>query len=234
MNDRTVSVRRVTKEFGVKENRAVVLKNLSFEVSAGEFVSVMGPSGCGKSTLLYLIGGLDTPTSGSILTCGYNMARLNDFKKSRIRRRDIGFVFQFYNLVQNLTVEENILLPIVMDGGSAIKYKPRMIKLLSMMGIADKLKATPSKLSGGQQQKVAIIRAVISNPGLILADEPTGNLDSRSGREVMEHFQHINKMFGITIIMVTHSSESAAYGSRIISMRDGSIESDIYKNEVII
>ena len=225
MNE-VIVAENVCKIYGIGETKSVVLQNVDLSVSRGEFVSIMGPSGCGKSTLLYLLGGLDTPTSGRILTCGHQLSTLSDREQSKIRCTDIGFVFQFYNLVQNLTVEENILLPLVMAGKSAAAYAEKIDQLLDMMGLTEKRRQIPSKLSGGQQQRVSIARAIVSDPQLILADEPTGNLDSKSGTEVMENFQRINRELGISIVMVTHSPDSAAYSSRIIHMQDGKILSD--------
>ena len=226
MTDAIVSAENVCKVYGTGSAKTAVLKNISFDICRGEFVSVMGPSGCGKSTLLYIIGGLEKPTSGHILTCGRDLSALSDKEQSKIRCRKIGFVFQFYNLVQNLSVEENILLPVVMSGKYASQYRRRLNSLLDMLDIWSKRSEVPSKLSGGQQQRVSIARAVIAEPELVLADEPTGNLDSSSGADVMENFKRINREMGISVIMVTHSDSCAAYGSRIIRMKDGCILSD--------
>ena len=218
-----IKVENVSKVFGHNENQVKVLDNLSFEINNGEFVSLMGASGSGKSTLLYLIGGLDTPTEGKIYIEEKDINILKEKEMAKLRRKDIGFVFQFYNLVQNLTVEENIMLPVVMDGKKEKDYKDRLDKILKIIGLEDKRKNLPNELSGGQQQRVSIARAIILSPKIILADEPIGNLDSKSGIEVMELFKKINKEEKITILQVTHSEESAKYGNRIINLKDGKI-----------
>lgn len=211
------------KEFGEKDNKVRVLDDIDIEIKDGEFVSLMGPSGSGKSTLLYLVGGLDKPTKGKVLINGKDISKLSDNEMAKLRRRDIGFVFQFYNLVQNLTVEENIMLPVVMNGEKESNYKERLDYILKTIGLEDKRKSLPKELSGGQQQRVSIARAVILNPSIIFADEPIGNLDSKSGKEVMELFKKINEEEHITILQVTHSEESAKYGNRIIRLKDGKI-----------
>ena len=211
------------KEFGDKGNKVRVLDNINMEIKDGEFVSLMGPSGSGKSTLLYLIGGLDKPTSGKVLINNKDISKLSDNEMSKLRRRDIGFVFQFYNLVQNLTVEENIMLPVVMNGEKESSYKERLNDILKTIGLENKRKRLPKELSGGEQQRVSIARAIILNPSIIFADEPIGNLDSKSGKEVMELFKKINEEEHITILQVTHSEESAKYGNRIIRLKDGKI-----------
>ena len=205
-----IEIKDVCKSFGGKDNRTQVLKNISLTVGRGEFVSLMGASGSGKSTLLYLLGGLDTPDSGEIFLDGKDISKMRDRELSILRREGAGFVFQFFNLVQDLTVEDNILLPLVMDGKSPKKYCGRLDAVLETVGLSDKRKSYPYQLSGGQQQRCAVARAVIYEPKLLLADEPTGNLDSRSGREIMELFSRINKENGMTILMVTHSAECAA------------------------
>ena len=221
-----INVNNISKTFGEKPNQLEVLKNNSFSINKGEFVSIMGPSGSGKSTLLYIIGGLDLPTSGEILINGVNINSLGDKEKSKIRIEKIGFIFQFYNLVQNLTVEENIFLPLAMKGKRIKHYKKEIDEILEIVGLTDKRKVVPSKLSGGQQQRVAIARAVINNPDIILADEPIGNLDSVTGTEIMKLFKRINLEKGITILQVTHSENSASYSTRIIRMKDGRIDRD--------
>ena len=183
----------------------------------------MGESGSGKSTLLYIIGGLDKPTSGTVVIDEKDINTLKEKEIAKFRRQDIGFVFQFYNLVQNLTVEENIMLPVVMDGKKEKDYKDRLDKILKIVGLEEKRKSLPNQLSGGQQQRVSIARAVIMNPKVILADEPIGNLDSKSGEEVMKLFKTLNEEENVTILQVTHSEESAKYGNIIIRLKDGKI-----------
>ncbi len=221
-----IRAENVEKVFGERENQIKVLKDINFSIGQGEFVSIMGPSGCGKSTLLYLLGGLDTPTSGNIYIDEININHMKDTPKTKLRRENIGFVFQFYNLVQNLSVEENIMLPVVMSGKKASRYQRELSEVLQIIGLEDKRNCIPSKLSGGQQQRVSIARAVIISPKIILADEPIGNLDSKSGKEIMELFSKINKEKRITILQVTHSKESALYGNRMIHISDGKIVKD--------
>lgn len=221
--DKIVEVENLKKVFKVGKEDSVILKNLSFDVEKGEFVSIMGPSGCGKSTLLYLIGGLDVPTEGSVKINGKSLKALSRKEMCQMRRRDMGFVFQFYNLVPNLTVADNIMLPVLLDGKKPKEYKQKLDEMLEIIGMTDRAKHTPRELSGGQQQRVAIARALLYNPELILADEPIGNLDSKSGIEIMKLFKKINETYHTTIIQVTHSEESALYGTRIIRMKDGVI-----------
>lgn len=217
-----IKTKKLIKRFPLGAQTVPVLNEIDLIVSKGEFVSIMGPSGCGKSTLLYLLCGLDDPSDGEVLINGKNIAQMKDKEKAVMRRNSLGFVFQFYNLVHNLTVGENILLPIIMDGKKASNYKDQLDKILNIVGLTDRRDFTPRELSGGQQQRVAIARSLISNPELILADEPIGNLDSKSGAEIMELFHRINTENGNTIIQVTHSAEAAG-GTRIIHMRDGKI-----------
>ncbi|MEE1517372.1 MAG: ABC transporter ATP-binding protein [Lachnospiraceae bacterium] len=218
-----IKVNEVSKSFGEKENLNLVLDKVSLDIKKGEFVSLMGESGSGKSTLLYIIGGLDKPTSGTVVIDEKDINTLKEKEIAKFRRQDIGFVFQFYNLVQNLTVEENIMLPVVMDGKKEKDYKDRLDKILKIVGLEEKRKSLPNQLSGGQQQRVSIARAVIMNPKVILADEPIGNLDSKSGEEVMKLFKTLNEEENVTILQVTHSEESAKYGNRIIRLKDGKI-----------
>ena len=218
-----VEAAHLVKDYHTGGTTTTVLKDLSLRVKQGEFVSVMGPSGSGKSTLLYLLGGLDAPTSGRVLLGGVDLSRLDDEEMSRIRRRKIGFVFQFYNLIPNLNVEENILLPLLLDGKQTGAYEKRLQRLLELTGLSDRRKHTPRALSGGQQQRVAIARALIASPEILFADEPTGNLDSRTGAEIMRLLREINQNDGQTIIMVTHSPEAAQSSGRTITVRDGRI-----------
>lgn len=226
--EKVIEVKNLCKEFVSGNNITKVIKDISFDIKYGEFVSIMGPSGCGKSTLLYLLGGLDDPTSGQVLVKGKDIQSLKDKEMSRLRRSEIGFVFQFYNLVHNLSVEENITLPIAMDGKNIKDYNDKLDEILEIVGLSDKRKEIPSRLSGGQQQRVAIARAVINNPSIILADEPIGNLDSKSSENIMKLFKDINKRYGITIIQVTHDESMTLYGNRLIRLHDGIIIEDGY------
>ncbi len=220
---RAIEVFDLNKNFKVGKEEINVLKDLNFSVDKGEFLSIMGPSGCGKSTLLYLLGGLDKPSSGIVNVNGKDLSNLSEKQKSIIKRRELGFVFQFYNLVPNLSVEDNILLPIILDGGKIKDYSRKLTEILDRIEMSHKRKVTPRELSGGQQQRVAIARALVFEPDIILADEPIGNLDSKTGTEIMRLFKNINKDLGKTIIQVTHSQESAAYGTSILKLRDGEI-----------
>lgn len=216
--------RHLVKDFNPGGAATKVLKDVSLQIAQGEFASIMGPSGSGKSTLLYILGGLDTPTSGSVLLNGTDISRFDDEKMSRIRRQKIGFVFQFYNLIPNLSVEENILLPLLLDGRKKQDYKSDLEYILEVVGLSHRRRHTPRELSGGQQQRVAIARALISRPEILFADEPTGNLDTKTGEEIMALLQEINQTNGqTTILMVTHSPEAAKSSSRIITVRDGVI-----------
>ena len=215
--------RHIIKNFRVGNTATEVLKDISLQVMQGEFVSIMGPSGSGKSTLLYILGGLDAPTSGHVLLNGTDISRFGDEKMSCIRRQKIGFVFQFYNLIPNLNVEENIMLPLLLDGKKVGGYKKQLEQILEIVGLSDRRRHTPRELSGGQQQRVAIARALIGNPEILFADEPTGNLDSKTGAEIMALLREINRTSGQTIIMVTHSPEAAKSSGRMINVQDGII-----------
>lgn len=219
----SVEGKNIIKDFRLGDTTTKVLKDISLQVMQGEFVSIMGPSGSGKSTLLYILGGLDAPTSGHVLLDGTDISRLEDEKMSRIRRQKIGFVFQFYNLIPNLNLEENIMLPLLLDGKKMGSYKKQLDQILEIVGLSNRRKHTPRELSGGQQQRVAIARALIGNPEILFADEPTGNLDSKTGAEIMNLLCEINQNSGQTIIMVTHSPEAAKSSSRIITVQDGVI-----------
>jgi putative ABC transport system ATP-binding protein len=215
------------KTFKLGDLEVEVLNNIDLNIHKGDFVSIMGPSGSGKSTLLYLLGGLDKPSSGSIKINGKELSTMKDKEQSIMRRRDVGFVFQFYNLIPNLNVEENIMLPILLDGKRMKDYKDRLDEILGIVDLSSRRKHTPRELSGGQQQRVAIARALINEPDVIFADEPIGNLDSKSGTEVMKLLQKINVQNNKTIVQVTHSKEAAEYGKKIIYVRDGKIQQNI-------
>jgi putative ABC transport system ATP-binding protein len=216
-----IEVNNVNKSFGKNENINHVLNGASMSVDQGEFVSLMGASGSGKSTLLYLIGGLDRDFQGNISVCGNDIGSFKDSKLSDLRLKNMGFVFQFYNLVMNLNVSDNILLPQTINGKRKSELKKDLDEILEITGLTEKRKAMPNTLSGGQQQRVAIARAVLGNTSIILADEPTGNLDAASTKEIMELFQRLNKEKGMTILQVTHSEQCAEYGTRIVRIEDG-------------
>lgn len=218
-----VEAKNIIKEFKIGNATTRVLKDISLQVMKGEFVSIMGQSGSGKSTLLYILGGLDTPTNGKVYINGTDISHFDDDNMSIIRRRNIGFVFQFYNLIPNLNVEENIMLPLLLDGKNLKDYKNQLDEILDIVGLCDRRKHTPRELSGGQQQRVAIARALIGKPEILFADEPTGNLDSNTGTEIINLLSKINKESGQTIIMVTHSLEAAKSSSRTITVLDGLI-----------
>ena len=215
--------KNIVKDFELGNTTTRVLKDVSIKVLKGEFVSIMGQSGSGKSTLLYILGGLDTPTRGTVSMNGIDISKFNDEKMSKIRRQKIGFVFQFYNLIPNLNVEENIMLPLLLDGKKARDYRKQLDEILEVVGLTDRRKHTPRELSGGQQQRVAIARALIGNPEILFADEPTGNLDSATGTEIMDLLRAINRDSGQTILMVTHSPEAAKSSNRVITVKDGMI-----------
>ncbi len=219
-----ISARNIHKTFGKGETAQVVLDGADLNIEKGSFVSLMGESGSGKSTLLYLIGGLDRDFTGEIYVAGQNITNLDDKKLSQLRCKNMGFVFQFYNLAANLTVEDNILLPLEMSGRNISEYRSKYEEILEITGLQSKVKSYPSQLSGGQQQRVAIARAVLGEPEIILADEPTGNLDSVSGAEIMQLFRRLNQEKGITILQVTHSAECASYSSRLVILRNRVIE----------
>lgn len=221
---RIMTVSNINRLFVInKTNEFQALSEVNFLVRKGEFLSIMGPSGSGKSTLLYILGGLDDPDDGEVVIEDRIIQEMSFKEKSQLRKRDIGFVFQSYNLVPNLTVEDNILLPLILDGKNINNYQDRLDDILDDIGISHLKDSLPKNLSGGQQQRVAIARALIIEPKIILADEPIGNLDSKSGNRVMKLLRRINEETGTTIIQVTHSEEAAQYGSSIIRMKDGKI-----------
>lgn len=216
-----IRTKGIVKKFKTGLQEVEVLKGIDLVVENGEFVSIMGPSGSGKSTLLYILGALDSPTSGSVYLKGKDLSNLKDKDISNLRRNTIGFVFQFYNLIPNLSVEENILVPVILEGKSAKSYKQKLKDILEVVDLSNRRLHTPRELSGGQQQRVAIARAIINEPDIILADEPTGNLDSKTGSEILKLLERINKEHKKTIVQVTHSQEASQYGNRIIRVMDG-------------
>ncbi|MEH6656813.1 ABC transporter ATP-binding protein [Leeuwenhoekiella marinoflava] len=215
-----IKITDLEKYYATEEVRTIALNKLSFQVQKGEFVAVMGPSGCGKSTLLNILGLLDDPDGGSFIFNGIEVAGFNERKRADLRKHNIGFVFQSFNLIDELTVFENVELPLIYTGVKPAERKARVDEVLEKMQIMHRRKHFPQQLSGGQQQRVAVARAVVNNPKLILADEPTGNLDSSNGNEVMDLLTELNEA-GTTIIMVTHSEHDAKYSHRIIRMLDG-------------
>ncbi len=218
-----ISASEVYKNFYLGDVKIEVLKDISLSITRGEFVSLMGPSGSGKSTLLYLLGGLDQPDSGTIKVKGRELSAMSDKEASRFRRQEMGFIFQFYNLVPNLNIEDNIMLPVLLDGQPIKKYRQKLDDVLATVGLSARKGHTPRELSGGEQQRVAIARALMNDPEIILADEPVGNLDSKTGTDVMELFKHINEEGKKTILQVTHSEELAKYSHRIIRLKDGKV-----------
>ena len=217
-----IKLDNITKIYSTEEVQTTSLNGVSLEIKEGEFVAIMGPSGCGKSTLLNIMGLIDTPTEGTYLLNGKDVSTLTENERTDIRKGVIGFVFQSFNLIDELNVNENVELPLLYMGVPAKERKERVLEVLRRMNMSQRGKHYPSQLSGGQQQRVAIARAVISNPKIILADEPTGNLDSKNGLEVMEMLSQLNDE-GTTIIMVTHSQHDATYANRIINLYDGQI-----------
>lgn len=216
-----LKVENLTKTYGSGENLVHAVDDVSFSVEKGEFVAIVGASGSGKSTLLHLIGGVDRPTSGKIFVDGKDISKMNDDKLAVFRRRQVGIVYQFYNLIPILTVEENITLPCDLDGRGVDRERLEMI--LDSFGLRARRKHLPNQLSGGQQQRTSIARALINNPSLVLADEPTGNLDSKSSDEVMSILKMCNQSYGQTVIMITHNLDIAKQADRIITISDGKI-----------
>ena len=225
-----ITVTHLSKVFRTEEIETTALNGVSFEIADGEFVAIMGPSGCGKSTLLNILGLLDNPTGGSYKLLGTEVAGLREKERTRFRKGNIGFVFQSFNLIDELNVYENIELPLRYLDISAAERKQKVTDIMKRMAISHRAHHFPQQLSGGQQQRVAIARAVVAGPKLILADEPTGNLDSKNGKEVMTLLSELNRE-GTTIVMVTHSQKDAAVAQRTINLFDGQIVSDV-KNEL--
>ncbi|WP_090230134.1 ABC transporter ATP-binding protein [Lutibacter maritimus] len=227
-----IKIKDLVKIYRTEEVETTALNKLSLEVKKGEFISIMGASGCGKSTLLNIIGMLDAPNGGSYLFDETEVVNFNEKQRSNLRKANIGFVFQNFNLIDELTVYENIELPLIYNNIKLVERKQRVTEILERVGIAHRAKHFPLQLSGGQQQRVAVARALVTNPKLILADEPTGNLDSKSGNDVMELLTELHAT-GSTIIMVTHSPYDAQFSSRIITVKDGEIISQKENNHKV-
>jgi putative ABC transport system ATP-binding protein len=218
-----IETHNLTKIYGSGEASVTALEDVSIEVEMGEIVAVMGPSGCGKSTLLHLLGGLDRPTRGSVSIGGRDLSTLSDNQLTELRRRKIGFVFQFFNLIPVMNSVENAALPLMLDGVRPVAAKDQAADWLTRIGIGDRLENRPDQLSGGQQQRVAIARALIAGPDIVLADEPTGNLDTHAGDEIAGILRQVSKEWKRTVVMVTHDPRIAVYADRIILLKDGQV-----------
>jgi putative ABC transport system ATP-binding protein len=222
-----LEARDLCKQYQLGSHTVDALRGVDFVVRKGEFVAIMGPSGSGKSTLLHLLGGLDRPSSGEITIAGQPLSILNDNKATLLRRRNVGFVFQFFNLLPTLNAEENIALPLIIDGQGLRKHRQRIAALLELVGLTEWRHHRPDQLSGGQQQRVAIARALVTEPAILLADEPTGNLDSKASTAIMDLLRQSCDELGQTIIIVTHDARAAAYSDRIVFLRDGAVLAEI-------
>lgn len=224
-----LEVKNLSKIYGKDETKVVALDNVSFSVKQGEFVAIIGPSGSGKSTLLHILGGVDVPTKGSVIINGTDISTLDETNLAIFRRRQIGLIYQFYNLIPILTVEENLTLPLLLDGR---KPNQKIIdSLVKTLGLENRLKHLPSQLSGGQQQRVSIGRALMNNPALMLADEPTGNLDSENTKEIISLIKKFNKENNQTLIVITHDERIALAADRVIAIEDGRITRDEVKTD---
>ncbi|MCT4541923.1 MAG: ABC transporter ATP-binding protein [Vallitalea sp.] len=225
-----IKVSNVTKIYGSKSNKTTALQNVDLEINEGEFVGIMGPSGSGKSTLLNVISTIDTTTSGSINYEGKDIGKLKENELSDFRKNELGFIFQDFNLLDTLSVEENIILPLAISRINVKEIKKRLIDVTKILGIDTILKKYPYQISGGQKQRTAAARAIINNPRLVLADEPTGALDSKSSTELLTCMKKLNKKYNSTILMVTHDSFAASYCDRILFIKDGKIYSELISN----
>ena len=221
-----LEARQIHKQYQLGQHTISALAGVDCAVEKGDFVAIMGPSGSGKSTLLHLLGGLDTPSQGEITLAGSSLSQLDEHQITLARRHNVGFVFQFFNLIPTLTAEENIQLPLIIDGKDPRQFAERLERILDLVGLADRRDHKPDQLSGGQQQRVALARALITEPAIVLADEPTGNLDSRSGTAIMELLQQSCRELNQTVIVVSHDPKAAAYADRVIFLRDGVIVHD--------
>jgi putative ABC transport system ATP-binding protein len=227
MSDNVIEIRNIIRDFKLGQEIVHVLKGIDLDIKRGEYVAIMGPSGSGKSTLMNLLGCLDTPTSGSYNLNGNDVSEMTDDELAEIRNTEIGFVFQTFNLLPRTTALDNVALPMIYAGASKKQRQERATEVLNDVGLSNRIDHKPNQLSGGQRQRVAVGRALVNKPSIILADEPTGNLDSKTGMEIMGLFDDIHKA-GNTVIMVTHEEEVAAHAHRIIRLRDGIVESDVF------
>ena len=227
MSDNVIEIRNIIRDFKLGQEIVHVLKGIDLDIKRGEYVAIMGPSGSGKSTLMNLLGCLDTPTAGSYNLNGNDVSEMTDDELAEIRNTEIGFVFQTFNLLPRTTALENVALPMIYAGASKKERNERATEVLTDVGLADRMDHKPNQLSGGQRQRVAVGRALVNKPSIILADEPTGNLDCKTGTEIMALFDEIHAK-GNTVIMVTHEEEIAAHAKRVIRLRDGVIESDTF------
>lgn len=220
-----IRAKNLTKKYGEPPSETIALDNVSVEIKNGEFAAIIGPSGSGKSTLMHILGCLDKPTEGEYFFRGREVSRLSDNSLAAIRNKQIGFVFQFFNLLPRTSALKNTELPLIYAGVNKEERHSKALKILSSLGLSKRVNSTPGQLSGGEQQRVAIARALITSPSIIFADEPTGNVDSKTSKEIMKILQVLNKK-GNTIVVITHDREVAGYASRVITIRDGKIESD--------
>jgi putative ABC transport system ATP-binding protein len=218
-----LEARKLRKDYQLGEHQVSALIGVDFQVTKGEFIAIMGPSGSGKSTLLHLLGGLDAPTDGSVVLAGESLAELSERQATLVRRHNVGFVFQFFNLLPTLSAEENILLPVIIDGQNPRSYEEQLTSLLELVGLVDRRSHKPDQLSGGEQQRVAIARALITQPAILLADEPTGNLDTKTGTAIMDLLRRSCDELNQTVIVVSHDPRASAYADRVIFLRDGDI-----------
>jgi len=229
MSDNVIEIRNIIRDFKLGQQTVHVLKGIDLDIKKGEYVAIMGPSGSGKSTLMNLLGCLDTPTSGTYVLNGKDVSQMSEDELAEIRNTEIGFVFQTFNLLPRTTALENVALPMIYAGASKKVRSERASEVLTDVGLADRMDHKPNQLSGGQRQRVAVGRALVNKPSIILADEPTGNLDSKTSLEIMELFDEIHAN-GNTVIMVTHEEDVAAHAKRIIRLTDGMIDTDTYNN----
>lgn len=226
--DKVIKIRNIIRDFPLGQETVHVLKGIDLDINRGEYVAIMGPSGSGKSTLMNILGCLDTPTDGTYILNGQDVSKMTDDELADIRNQEIGFVFQTFNLLPRTTALDNVALPMIYAGKTKAERNERASKVLTDVGLADRMDHKPNQLSGGQRQRVAVGRALVNNPSIILADEPTGNLDSKTSLEIMHLFDDIHHA-GNTVILVTHEEDVAKHAHRIIRLRDGTVESDLKK-----